>query len=337
MYKFIKIIILFSLKYLGFFTIAARLTRGKLGILCYHGFAYDDQADFRSQLFIKKRTLQKRVDYLKDKKFHFIDIEGFNKYLDDSSPRSNSILLTIDDGWKSSHDIALPILSENDIPHIIYLYTDCFNREVPVLNVLLQYVLWKTKRSSIIWAGCSFDLTLDASREELLQQILQEISALDKSALNVKLLEIFRTFEVEYSKNREWKNFSLLNKTEVQDHLESGGTFQLHTHHHINPLQDDLLSEELRENQHIIEDVTGQKAEHFCYPSGVYSKDQFPLLEKLGIKSAVTCKPGLNDQSTHCYELKRFLDGENISQIEFEAEMSGFLDFARRLFRRSYH
>jgi hypothetical protein len=52
----------------------------------------------------------------------------------------------------------------------------------------------------------------------------------------------------------------------------------------------------------------------------------------MGIRSAVTCIPGLNDSKTHPYELRRFLDGENITNLEFEAEMSGFLDLCRRLF-----
>jgi len=54
----------------------------------------------------------------------------------------------------------------------------------------------------------------------------------------------------------------------------------------------------------------------------------------LGIKSAVTCTSGVNDENTHPYKLKRFLDGENISQIEFEAEMCGFLEICRRLLKR---
>lgn len=29
-------------------------------------------------------------------------------------------------------------------------------------------------------------------------------------------------------------------------------------------------------------------------------------------------------------ELRRFLDGENISQVEFEAELSGFMELARK-------
>lgn len=285
---------------------------------------------------MEKFTFNARVNYLIKKQFQFVGMREAESLLKGTASLSLPVLLTIDDGWKNTHQLALPILKSNRIPHIIYLYTDIYEREIPVLNVLLQYALWKTGLDHITWGGKQFDLQRENGSETLLNVLLFETAALDKQYLHEKLSDIFKALEVDYSLDGEWKYFSLLTQDEIDDHLQNGGSFQLHTHHHINPLQDDLLSEELTENQRIIEDVTGQKAEHFCYPSGVYSRDNFPLLKKLGIKSAVTCIPGLNDKNTHPYELKRFLDGDNISQIEFEAEMSGFMDFVRKLFRRSY-
>jgi len=59
--------------------------------------------------------------------------------------------------------------------------------------------------------------------------------------------------------------------------------------------------------------------------------EQFDILRVTGIQSAVTCEAGLNYTDTNPYRLYRFLDGENITQLEFEAEMSGFLEIFRRL------
>ena len=59
-------------------------------------------------------------------------------------------------------------------------------------------------------------------------------------------------------------------------------------------------------------------------------------MSNLGIVSATTCHAGLlNLKSKNaCYYLPRFLDGENVHMLEFEAEMSGFAEILRRLARR---
>jgi hypothetical protein len=55
------------------------------------------------------------------------------------------------------------------------------------------------------------------------------------------------------------------------------------------------------------------------------------VFEKLGIKSATTCEPGLVDQHTNPFFMPRFLDGENIDQIVFEAELCGVGHFLRKI------
>ena len=332
MLKIIKKVILYSAKCSGILAFSRYLTRNKLRIICYHGFSFDDQASFRPKLYIKPNTFKSRIDSLLKNKYRFLDASGFYAYLKGQKSYYLPVLLTIDDGWKSTHEMALPVLREHRIPHFIYLYTDCYQKEIPVVNVLLQYAIWKTPLLQVTWSSQVFDLGQESDKEALLTILLDDAQSLDRTTLHEKLIEIFKALKVDYSLDREWKYFSLLNQSEIKDHLLHNGSIQLHTHHHINPLQDDMLTDELSENRRIIEMITGEPADHLCYPSGVYSRDQFPLLERQKIKSSVTCKPGLNDTNTHPYELNRFLDGDDISQIEFEAEMSGFMDIMRKLF-----
>ena len=83
-----------------------------------------------------------------------------------------------------------------------------------------------------------------------------------------------------------------------------------------------------------IEAVTGTKARHFCYPSGRYSTRHPEWLASLGIKSGTTCDAGLNDATTNMLLLRRYLDQENFSEIEFEASITGFSYLVRRLLPR---
>ncbi|HBI69521.1 MAG TPA: hypothetical protein DDZ22_11015, partial [Massilia sp.] len=75
---------------------------------------------------------------------------------------------------------------------------------------------------------------------------------------------------------------------------------------------------------------------HYCYPSGAFDAQAPDVMRAAGVATATTCLPGLvriKDGDTR-YLLPRFLDGGDVSMIEFEAEMSGVLELLRKLARR---
>ncbi|WP_448565135.1 hypothetical protein [Thalassotalea ganghwensis] len=60
---------------------------------------------------------------------------------------------------------------------------------------------------------------------------------------------------------------------------------------------------------------------HFCYPSGEYYSTQLPWLRNTNISTATTVFPGMLTKETDLLQIPRFLDGEDVSQIEFEAAL----------------
>jgi hypothetical protein len=55
-----------------------------------------------------------------------------------------------------------------------------------------------------------------------------------------------------------------------------------------------------------------------------------PWLEEAQVESATTCDPGMNRRGDSLLTLRRFLDSSETSQLEFEAELSGFSELLRR-------
>jgi len=76
--------------------------------------------------------------------------------------------------------------------------------------------------------------------------------------------------------------------------------------------------------------LVGRRLTHFCYPGGSWSEEQLAFLQEAGIDSAVTCEAGNNGPGSNRLALKRFLDGQHISNAEFEAEVTGLSDALRR-------
>jgi len=106
-----------------------------------------------------------------------------------------------------------------------------------------------------------------------------------------------------------------------------GIDFQLHTHRHRLPLDRDATEREIRDNRAVLAPVARRDLAHFCYPSGEYDARHPPAL---GIASATTTRPGFNYRDAAPLELSRFLDSEDVSDLEFEAEMCGFFELIRR-------
>ena len=104
----------------------------------------------------------------------------------------------------------------------------------------------------------------------------------------------------------------------------------LHTHRHRFPADDRASAErEIAENRAELDRCTGRTAPHFCYPSGLWAEVQWGWLEDLQIKSSTTCVAGLNTERTPRHALRRFLDGDGVHELEFEAALCGLSDLLR--------
>jgi len=92
----------------------------------------------------------------------------------------------------------------------------------------------------------------------------------------------------------------------------------------------DLAQAEIQKNIAVLAPYSSKPLRHFCYPSGIWSEKQWPILADAGIRSATTCEPGLNSSLTRPFAMARFLDGEDVRPVEFEAEMQGYSELLRR-------
>ena len=139
---------------------------------------------------------------------------------------------------------------------------------------------------------------------------------------------------VNYQEILENRVFSLVSADELKAMVAGRLDVELHTHRHDFPLDRDSARREIEDNRAVIEPFVGRPLRHFCYPSGLWSEEHWPVLRELGIETATTIEPGLVRANSPRLALDRILDSEEVSQIEFEAEIYGFSEIVRRLRRR---
>lgn len=327
---------LFVCKWLGLFQVARFLTRRGLRILCYHGFALSDEDQFRPKLFMRPEIFRKRMQYLSTHAYPVLSLDHACEGLASGRLPDDAIVITIDDGFHSVFRCASPILRELSFAATIYVTSYYSVKQKPIFRLAVQYMFWKTKenRLDVTGLGLALNGVLPLQPEQQKNQTMWEIIRFAEHQLEEEerctlASELGRRLGVAYTVLQARRNLSLMNPDEIHELAKVGMDIQLHTHRHQLPEQETLAEREIQQNREFLEPLVGRKLRHFCYPSGIWSKRHWPWLESLGIATATTCDPGLNYSQTPRLGLQRFLDGENISHIEFEAELSGFSELLR--------
>lgn len=328
---------------MGGFAVARALSSRGVRIVCYHGFSFGDEHAFRPKLFITPETFEKRLERLRRMKFEPLSLQNAVKRMQFGELSGRELVITIDDGFQSVKTIGWPLLRKHGFPATLYVtsyYTQHCN---PIFRLALQYMAWRTT-CKMLDLG-EFDLPI--LREQQCIRIQPEIEeealwrfidfaecTLNESERLSLAARIGEQLGVDYLELRTSRRLSLLTDEEIIDLHRDGLDIQLHTHRHRLPSDPGGVVKEIMDNRRVLEPLTKQPLTHLCYPSGIWSKEHWPVLQNAGIESAVTCDPGINDEATPLLGLRRFLDGEDLSMLNFEAELSGFKDLVRRTLRR---
>ena len=313
--------------------------RNKLQILCYHGFEIRDESKFRPKLFIRKKTFSKRLKFIFKYNFLVFSLNEALYRLKNNTLPKNALVITIDDGFYSVYSVATNILRTYQYPATVYTTTYYVEKETPIFRLMVQYMFWKTKNRVLNLHGCAWskeqevDLTDAQTRNRVMWECIDYGEQKCSETQRVEIgRELGTLLDCDYQEINDSRIVSLMTKKEVSELIKEGFDVQLHTHRHRFPVGDETMAtKEILENKQYLGNIVDHPLVHFCYPSGIWDKHQWPWLTKLGVQSATTCLPGLNDTEVPVLALRRFVDGENISQIEFTAELFGFIELLRRV------
>ncbi len=332
-------------KYLGFFKVIKFFFRKKVLILAYHGFEMHDECSFsRGPLFIKKSTLEQRMRYIRMGGFNVVSLNtALNGLREGKALPNNCVVITVDDGWYSTLYHADEIFSKYDYPYTVYSSTYYSKKEIPVLNMVLRYILWACKNKTVNITNLNiselhgiYSLRDKDQKYKLLKKIFEYFDRLQSTKQKYDFIKkISRLFEVDYNEIENKRHLSLLNLSEIRLLSERGVDIQLHTHRHRMPLGNKIeIEKEIYDNRKYLSCCVQNKFEHFCYPSNVYDQTCESILKAIGITSASTCNNGFVSPECNYYYLPRFLDGESVPQIVFEAEVCGVQEVLRKLSRK---
>jgi peptidoglycan/xylan/chitin deacetylase (PgdA/CDA1 family) len=333
----LKLAFLLAARSFGLFRLARQLTRHKLRILCYHGFELESEAQFRPKLFISRAAFARRLATIRKAGYNVLPLRQAVERLYHGSLPLDPVVITIDDGFHSVISVALPLLKRYGLPATVYVTSYYVQRNHPVFRLVVQYMFWKTDRDHLELRNLlpgreqTIDLTIKEQAQSAMAAIIEhgetDCSEDQRRALSVRLGD---ALGVSYAKIEDSRILTLMSPQEIAEIALGNIDIQLHTHRHRFPSDRQVARREIMQNRLYLEQLVGGEKNHFCYPSGKWDSRQWPWLDELGIKSSTTCLSGLNDRHTPRHGLKRFLDGGDIHQLEFEAGLSGFSELVSR-------
>lgn len=315
----------------GAFAAARAVTRRSLRILAYHGIWITPGHQFGNRLFMSPEQFEARMTWLARSRFPVLPLgEAVERLAADDLPPCATVI-TIDDGWHTTHTHMLPVLERLKLPATVYVTSYYMERREPVVNVAINYLTQASSRASVVLDGLPLGgthaLATLAERETLAHGLHAAVEAVEGLDARVTaLLGLSERFGVPHEPWMTNGQFHNMSPDDVADAGRRGLDIQLHTHRHRG-VMNETLDIELADNRAALSRAIGGTArlDHFCYPSGEYRHSAEAALAAAGICSATLVAHGINPPGTHPYRLRHFLDGRSVSHTVFEAYLSGAL------------
>jgi peptidoglycan/xylan/chitin deacetylase (PgdA/CDA1 family) len=114
---------------------------GMVPVLCYHKFT-KGRGDLTT---VTEKAFEEQMRYLKENDYQVITLDDFFDYAEFKReiPRK-AVVITMDDGWRSVFDIALPILRKYHYPATMFVYTDFVTKGSKALDwdMLKEMTKW---------------------------------------------------------------------------------------------------------------------------------------------------------------------------------------------------
>lgn len=282
---------------LNLFRLFEQRSRRRLRVLMYHRFSEDAHP-----LRISSAEFERHLKYLKTNA-RVITIDEAIDGLKGTRPLPDfSTVITIDDGYRDSYEIAYPLLKKYGLPATMYAVSSFLEGKIWLWTDKTRFILEQTTldryETFIVGKKISARLSDHASRLNAAAALNDTLKRMRNDDKEKALEKIANDLSVAVPE-RPPAEYSGFSSREASEMAENGITIGSHTVSH--PLMDKInASEQEKEaidSRRRLEELIGRDVWHFCYPNGSFDRGARTAVEKAGYRSAVSsdfgqCMPG---------------------------------------------
>ncbi|MDQ0455078.1 polysaccharide deacetylase family protein [Rhizobium paknamense] len=265
--------------------------------------AYDTPApDPNRHLEISPRFLDSALRALWRDGYRFVRLEDVPALLSTPSDGRPFAAFTLDDGYRNSQTVALPVFERFDAPVTLFVCKGFTERTHTMWWETLAELLRKVERLEFPLGGRlqTIPTVTPAQKERAFRQIARDLSSRREAeaitALNT--LALAHGLDAAKALDRAMMTAEEL-KTFAGHPLVSLGAHGV-SHRGLTFLDDASLTQELADSAAYVEGLTGKRPESFAYPYGdgrSVDARTARLVAEAGFKLAVTTRPGTLQES----------------------------------------
>jgi peptidoglycan/xylan/chitin deacetylase (PgdA/CDA1 family) len=284
--------------------------KGRLCILTYHRIleskdpllAWEiDAPDFRWQM-------QLLADC-----FNVLPLHEAIQALQEKRLPPRAICITFDDGYRSIHDLALPILQEFGLPATVFTTTAYMDGGNMWNDRIIEAVRRLPNGPLDLRAlGLGLHTLKDLHhREDILGKLNEGVKYLRPQARLEVIDALEQLARVSDGAAAAAVADLMLNREMIASLSRSGIEIGGHTVTHpiLNKLDDDLARREIVDNKHALEAIVGKPLRFFAYPNGKAGVDFAPrhvrMVQEAGYSAAFTTAIGSASRFSNAYQIPR--------------------------------
>jgi peptidoglycan/xylan/chitin deacetylase (PgdA/CDA1 family) len=304
----------------------------------YHGLTEESEINDWTQLTVSDFAAQ--MDYLRNH-YHPVPLPKMVDMLESGRVDPHSIAVTFDDGYKSNHDLAYPILKKFEIPATVFI-TSGF-----VLQKEIQTrFLWPDFISALLisYSGETLDLNdfglsqynLGSARS--LYNVRNDISERLKAMDTAEAEHIIVTLNEKYGgiiQHERFTDYRPMTQNEVC-RLAGSDLITIGAHSRNHPILSRIgskrLEDEICGSKKDLESMIGAEVTEFAYPNGRWEdiNNNAVAMTARHFDCAVTTEAGSNRPGHNKYLLRRIGIGRNLTLSQFRIMLSGVYYLAQK-------
>ena len=304
--------------------------RNKALIVTYHRFSENE-----TSVATSARLLAQQLEYLTSH-YRILPLSELARHLAGGEKLPSSVAaITIDDGYRDSYEVAIPVLRRYKVPAALFVVTGFTDQRTWMWTDKLRYVLPRAKTSTLATRvnGALLQVRLGTqSPLEVADCVNSVLKSLPDEAKDDSIAEIAYSLGVELPHSPP-PEFASVNWDQVREMNAAGIEIGSHTLTHpiLTNVGSQRVRNELAESRERIEGILGSPVGLFCYPNGGYNQAIKREVARAGYRCAVTCEPGFNEASADHLALRRIHTEPDLAH--FAQSTSGFEQAKTRLRR----
>jgi peptidoglycan/xylan/chitin deacetylase (PgdA/CDA1 family) len=278
--------------------------KGRLCIINYHRVleAFDPLLESEPDI----KTFRREMELLADC-FNVLPLNAALQILATQRMPPRAVCITFDDGYRSTHDLALPILKELSLPATVFITTGYVGEG----NMWNDRIIEAVRR-----LPCGqYDLRELALGIYTIQTLQDRKNAIRKLTENSKYLppkaRLDLTLRLESLAGGVFNNNFMLTPEMISNLATQGMEIGGHTITHpiLTSLEDETARHEIAGGKHQLELITGKPVQLFAYPNGKVGMDfderHVTMAKEAGYSAAFTTAIGAATQQQDQFQLPR--------------------------------